>query len=107
MRRLEFVQRAAQRFKLAFVGELLVLGQLDQPQHFHHLLQRLFQRLDNLPDLSNSLSDGGTLRLCGARNGNRGGNFSGNRRLDSLLRRRGAHRHFLAQADWRLNLFCR
>ena len=43
VRRLKFVQRMAQRFKLAFVGEFLVLGQFHQPQHFHHLLQRLFQ----------------------------------------------------------------
>ena len=58
VRRLKFVQRAAQRFKLALVGELLVLGQLHQPQHFHHLLQRLLQGLDDLPDFFNSLADG-------------------------------------------------
>ena len=43
VRRLKLVQGAAQRFQLALVGELLVLGQLHQPQHFHHLFQRLFQ----------------------------------------------------------------
>ena len=43
VRRLKFVQRAAQRFKLAFVGKFLVLGRFHQPQHFLHLLQRLLQ----------------------------------------------------------------
>lgn len=43
VRRLKFVQRTAQRFQLAFVVELLVLGQLHQSQHFFHLRQRLFQ----------------------------------------------------------------
>jgi hypothetical protein len=58
VRRLKFVQRMAQRFKLAFVGEFLVLGQLNQPQHFHHLLQRLLQGLDDLPDISNGPRNG-------------------------------------------------
>ena len=56
--RLELVQGAAQRFQLALVGELLVLGQLHQPQHFLHFLQLLFQGFDNPPDLLNGLADG-------------------------------------------------
>ena len=43
VRRLEFVQGAAQRFKLVLVGKLLALGHLDQFEHFLHLFQRLFQ----------------------------------------------------------------
>ena len=31
----------------------------DQSQHFFHLLQCLFQRFDNLPDLLNGFADGG------------------------------------------------
>jgi hypothetical protein len=58
MRRLKFVQGAAQRFKLAFVRELLVLGQFHQPQNLLHLLQRLFQRFDDAPDFLNGLADG-------------------------------------------------
>ena len=57
VRRLQFVQGAAQRFQLAFVGDFLVLGQLHQPQYFHHLFQRLFQRLNDLPDFANGLTD--------------------------------------------------
>lgn len=57
-RRLELVQRPAQRFQLPFIGELLVLGQLHQSQHFLHFLQRLFQGFDNPPDILNGLADG-------------------------------------------------
>ena len=54
----EFMEGAAQRFQLPFIGVFLVLGQFHQPQHFLHLLQRLFQRLDDLPDFLHRLADG-------------------------------------------------
>ena len=86
--RLKFVQRAAQRFQLAFVVELLVLSQFHQPQDFFHLRQRMFQRFDNLPDFVNGPPDDrpfrfrgarGGRRRCGNPGGNPGGNGGGNR----------------------------
>ena len=58
MRWLKFVQGAAQRFDLAFVGDFLALGDLDQFQYLFHLFQRLLQGLDDLSDFFNGLADG-------------------------------------------------
>jgi len=67
VRRLKFVQGAAQRFQLAFVRDLLVLGQFHQPQNLLHLLQRLLQRFDDVSDFPDNLADGRTVGLDGVR----------------------------------------
>jgi len=59
---LKLAQGAEQRFDLAFVGELLAFGEFDQFQNFFHLLQRLFQRFDDLHHFVDGLADGGTIR---------------------------------------------
>lgn len=54
-----FVQRPAQRFNFPLVGEFLALGQFDKFEHFLHLIERLFERFDNLRHFFNRLTDGG------------------------------------------------
>jgi len=54
------VQGAAQRFNFAFVGEFLALSQFDKFEHFLHLVERLFERFDNLRHFFNRLTDGGS-----------------------------------------------
>ena len=76
VRRLQLVQRAAQRGDLVLVGGFLAFSHFDQFEHFFHLLQRLFERFDNLPDFRNRLAD---LR--------RGGLCNGRRRLNFLIHR--------------------
>ena len=43
--RLDAAERAAEFFQLAFVGEFLALGDLDEFQNFIHLIVQLFQRV--------------------------------------------------------------
>jgi hypothetical protein len=52
-------QRLAQRFNFPLVSDLLAFGQFDQFEHFFHLVERLFERLDNLRHFFNRLADGG------------------------------------------------
>ena len=52
--------RQAQRFNFPLVSELLALGHFDEFEHFLHLVERLFQRLNNLCHLFNRLADGGS-----------------------------------------------
>ncbi|MFO1514642.1 MAG: hypothetical protein U1F83_17315 [Verrucomicrobiota bacterium] len=64
----QLAQGAAQRFNLALVGELLAFGHFDQFQNFFHLIHRAFERIHNLHDLVNGLTDGWpTVRRFGAR----------------------------------------
>jgi hypothetical protein len=55
---LQLAQSAAQGFNLAFVGELLPLGEFDQFQNILHLIERLFQRFDDLRHFGYRLADG-------------------------------------------------
>jgi hypothetical protein len=55
---LQLAQSAAQRINLAFVGEFLPLGVFDQFQNILHLIERLFQRFDDLRHFAYSLADG-------------------------------------------------
>jgi len=50
-------QGAAERFNLSFVGKLLTFRQLDEFQHFLHLIHSAFQRLDDFHHLINRLAD--------------------------------------------------
>ncbi len=59
LRLMNIVQRAAQRFNFPLVSEFLALGQFDEFEHFLHLVERLFERFDNLRHLFNRLTDGG------------------------------------------------
>jgi hypothetical protein len=52
-------QGAAQRFDLAFIGELLAFGQFDQLQHFFHLIHGALERFHDLHHLINRLMNGG------------------------------------------------
>ncbi len=54
------VQRAAQRLNFPLVGNFLALGQFDEFEHFLHLVERLFERFDNLRHFFNRPADGGT-----------------------------------------------
>jgi len=53
-------QRLTQRINFPLVSELLALGQFDELEHFLHLVERLFQRLNNLRHFFNRLADGGS-----------------------------------------------
>ena len=55
---LQLAQQPAERINLAFVGELLPLGVFDQFQNILHLIERLFQRFDDLRHFAYSLADG-------------------------------------------------
>ena len=57
-RRLDATKRAAKLFKLAFVGKLLALGDLDEFQHFVELVNHLFERFGNLRGMGDGLADG-------------------------------------------------
>jgi hypothetical protein len=57
---LDFAQRLAQRLDFAFVSEFLAFGQFDEFEHFLHLVECLFQRLNNLCHFFNRLADGGS-----------------------------------------------
>lgn len=57
---MNFAQRLPQRFNFPLVGEFLALGQFDEFEHFLHLVQRLFERFDNLRHFFNRLADGGS-----------------------------------------------
>ena len=56
---MNFAQRLAQRLNFALVSEFLALGQFDEFEHFLHLVERLFERFDNLRHFFNRLADGG------------------------------------------------
>lgn len=51
-------QRAAKRLDLPFVGRLLTLSQFQRFQHFFHIVQGLFQSLDDAVHILDSLLDG-------------------------------------------------
>ena len=55
---LQLAQQPAERINLAFVGELLPLGVFDQFQNILHLIERLFQRFDDLRHFGYRLADG-------------------------------------------------
>ncbi len=59
VRLMDFAQRLAQRLDFAFVSEFLALGQFDEFEDFFHLVECLFQRLDNSGHFFNRLADGG------------------------------------------------
>ena len=97
-RMLQLAQHPAERINLMFVGEFLALGVFDQFQNIFHLIERLFQRFDDLRHFAYSLADGGTVRLGGARRGNSG--------LKFLPRRCGSCREF-GRADGGCDLWRR
>ena len=51
-------QRLTQRLDFTFVGQFLALGQFDEFEHFLHLVERLFERFDDLRHFFNRLTDG-------------------------------------------------
>ena len=57
-RRLDSAQGAAEIFNFPLIAEFLLLGQFNQAQHFLHLLQRLFEGLDNMAHVVQSFHDG-------------------------------------------------
>lgn len=54
----ELSQRAAEIFDLAFVGEFLAFGHLDEFQHFFHLIHGAFEDFNDGHDLINRLMNG-------------------------------------------------
>ncbi len=61
-RRLDAAERAAEFFNLAFVGQFLALGKLDQFKNFVQLVNRVLERLGNFRGMGHSLADGRSLR---------------------------------------------
>jgi hypothetical protein len=57
-RMLQLAQQLAEGINLAFIGELLPLGVFDQFQNILHLIERLFQRFDDLRHFADRLADG-------------------------------------------------
>jgi len=57
-RRLDAAERAAEFVKLALVGELLTLGDLDEFEHFVELVNHLLERLGNFRGVRDGLADG-------------------------------------------------
>jgi hypothetical protein len=57
-RMLQLAQQLAQGINLAFVAELLPLSMFDEFQNILHLIERLFQRFDDLCHFVYSLADG-------------------------------------------------
>lgn len=55
---LQLAQQLAEGINLAFIGELLPLGVFDQFQNILHLIERLFQRFDDLRHFADRLADG-------------------------------------------------
>ncbi len=55
---LQLAQQLAQGINLAFVAELLPLSMFDEFQNILHLIERLFQRFDDLCHFVYSLADG-------------------------------------------------
>ena len=66
---LQLPERAAQRFDFLLVTGFLPLGQFGQFQHVLHLVESALERLDDLRDLVNRLTDGGALRPARRRTG--------------------------------------
>jgi len=61
---LQLTERSAQGFDFLFIRGLLAFGLFSQFQHFLHLIQHVFQRFDDLRNLINRLTDGGTAWLA-------------------------------------------
>ena len=61
-RTLQLAQGSPEGFDFTLVGQLLALGQLDQLQHFLHLIQSVPERISDLHHFVNRLPDGGTRR---------------------------------------------
>jgi hypothetical protein len=57
-RLLQLAQQPAEGVNLAFIGDFLAFGKLDQFQSFLHLIERLSQRFDNLRHFADRLADG-------------------------------------------------
>ena len=57
-RLLQLTQQPAEGINLAFVGEFLAFGEFDQFQNILHLIERLFQRFDDLRHFAYRLADG-------------------------------------------------
>jgi hypothetical protein len=55
---LQLAQQPAEGINLAFVGEFLAFGEFDQFQNILHLIERLFQRFDDLCHFDYRLADG-------------------------------------------------
>ena len=70
---LQLPECAAQRFDFLLVAGFLPLGQFGQFEHVFHLIERALERLDDLRDFVNRLTDGGDLRP--ARNRHLTGDF--------------------------------
>ena len=60
---MNFAQHLAQRLDFAFVGDFLAFSQFDELKHFLHLVERLFERFDDLRHCFNRLADGGSRSL--------------------------------------------
>ena len=60
-RTVQLAQGSPEGFDFTLVGQLLSLGQLDQLQHFLHLLQSVPERISDLRHFVNRLPDGRTL----------------------------------------------
>lgn len=57
-RRLDAAKGATERFNLAFIVELLAFSQFNQFLDFFHLIERLFQGLDNAAYVIRRFGDG-------------------------------------------------
>ena len=55
---LQLAQQLAEGINLAFVAEFLPLGVFDQFQNILHLIERLFQRFDDLRHFGYRVADG-------------------------------------------------
>ena len=55
---MQLAERTAKGFDFAFVSELLALGKFDEFQDFLHLIDRSFERFDDVHHLVNCLADG-------------------------------------------------
>ena len=60
---LQLPQGAAERIDLPFIQVFLALGELGQFQDLFHLIERLLEGRDDLRNLFDGLTDGGTFRL--------------------------------------------
>ena len=59
-RMMEMAQRALEILNLAFVVNFLPLGQLQRFQHFFHLIESMFQFVDDAIDLGNGVGNRGS-----------------------------------------------
>jgi hypothetical protein len=58
---MQLAKRALEILNLAFVVDLLSLGEFQRLKHFLHFIQRMFEFLDHAVDLLDCVADGGRL----------------------------------------------